>query len=316
MIGKYAFENNIQFEIDIVKNNIDEFDIIFGEFYDLNKLSLLDMTYPESVKNFYDINGIEIIKNIFPLDLDTFILITKDDYTIGNFSELSSFYDPTRYSLGMSFKSKEIFIKLFNYSMQRINFDINDIYLESNLSLFKNTFKNMNKNILYSNYSDIYQSYEDYENIFTLFTDGTLLYKNLTYTNFQLFPNNRYNWSNNEGMFMKNENYKPTSFFGLSAYLKNKNHIGLICYLLNKEIRNNTFTNFNLGISPISLYEIDSIDNKVSKKYKKILENKNKNIFDLDINYNSELYNNLIDIIFNNTNYEEVFKADSYLDSN
>lgn len=317
MIGNYSYENNIEFEIDFVGDtNIDEFDIIFGEFYDLQKLSLINLEYPETIKSFYDKNGIDISNNLFPLDLDTFILLTKDDNTIYSFSDLSYLYDPKQYSFGMSFLSREDFIKLFNYHMGKKNFNFDDISLESNLSLYQKSFKNMNKNILYSNYSDIYRSFEDSENIFTLFSDGTLLYKNLNFTNFQLFPKSKYIWSDNEGKFLNNNNTDPTSFFGFSAYLNNTNNFGLICYLLNEEIRNNTFLNFNLGISPISLYEVVSINKNISEKYKKILENKNKFIIDLDIDYNSEMYQKLIDIIFNNKDYKEIYENKAYLNLN
>ena len=53
--------------------------------------------------------------NIFPLDLDTFILLSQDDYEKLNFEEFSELYNPIKYTLGMSFKTEEDIINLILY---------------------------------------------------------------------------------------------------------------------------------------------------------------------------------------------------------
>ena len=77
-LGEYSSHNDILFNINEVNENVDEFDIVFGEFRDLEKLSLNKIAVPDKVLNFYKKNEIEILGNIFPLDLDTFILLSQN----------------------------------------------------------------------------------------------------------------------------------------------------------------------------------------------------------------------------------------------
>ena len=78
-MGNYALTENIEFEFEYVDNNTEKFDLIFGEYSKLNKLSLTNITLPETLKNFYDSNEILISNNLLPLDLDTYILTTQID---------------------------------------------------------------------------------------------------------------------------------------------------------------------------------------------------------------------------------------------
>ena len=73
-LGEYSLINDIEFTISEVNQNANEFDIIFGEFRDLAKLSLNQTQIPDKVLNFYNDNEVEFMGNLFPLDLDTFIL--------------------------------------------------------------------------------------------------------------------------------------------------------------------------------------------------------------------------------------------------
>ena len=84
-LGEYSLKNNIEFTISEVNQNANEFDIIFGEFRDLAKLSLNQTQIPNKVLNFYNDNEVEVKENLFPLDLDTFILLSQDDYEKLNF---------------------------------------------------------------------------------------------------------------------------------------------------------------------------------------------------------------------------------------
>lgn len=311
MVGNYAHDKEIEFEIVNFENkNIDEIDIIFGEFYDLSKFKLEEFNQPSLIKNFYQNNRIENKNNLFPLDLDTLVIVTKEHNKIDNLEDLSNYYNRNSYTLGISFAPRENFLKYlyFNFNIDKET-DMNDTLLMS----YKRLFKNINKNIIKSKFIEIYESYEDHENSFTSFSDGILLYENLKYNDFQLFPKSKYQWSEKNGAFIKNENFEPISFFGFSALLTNQDHFGLICYLLEENNRINTFLNFNLEISPLSLEEVKSIENKIPDKYKSILKNKNKNIKYIE---QTDFYDKFMSIVFNEKQYSEVFTYKSYLNSN
>lgn len=313
VLGEYSFQNSISFEINDVKNNPDEFDIIFGEYSDLNKLSLVNINLPLKIKRFYKENEILISNNILPLDLDTFVLISKDEIKKLNFDELSNYYNSLKYTLGMSFKNKNDFTNLFLFISEQNEIDVNTNVTIQILDLFKKTYKNTNKNNFNSNLTDIYSSYEESENIFTLFSDGVLLYKNLNYKSFQLFPKPKYYWNEKEGVYKERLVHKPISFFGFSAYLNNTSHTGFLCYLIEKEVRLKTFQDFNIQLSPLSINEIGPIEKILPKEYLDILINKNKTIY----NYEKlNEYNNidqLINIIIDNSNYQEVIELQNYL---
>ena len=48
-LGEYSLINDVEFKISEVDQNADEFDIIFGEFRDLQKLSLNQIIIPNKV---------------------------------------------------------------------------------------------------------------------------------------------------------------------------------------------------------------------------------------------------------------------------
>ena len=275
----YSLINSSEFELEVVDNNIDEFDIVFGEYFQIEKLNKRSIDYPSEVSEFYNKNQIRIKEeNIFPLDLDTFILLKRDNIKKLNFEDLSEFYDPVRYTLGLSQVSKENFLNLLMYSLGENNFNIEKVSFDSILDLYTTSYKNINKNILENNFDTIFQSYQNNENIFTLFSDGILLYKDIIYESFQLFPQSKYKWDDNKGTFVDSTENTPYSFFGFSAYLNNTKKIGFICYLLDSESRNSAFKNFNIQISPFSIHELDLNAINLSNEYKDILSKKNKNI--------------------------------------
>ncbi len=312
-LGNYSLINSIDFELDYVNNNYDKFDIIFGEFYDLKKISKNIANESMKIENFYEKNGISIVDNVYPLDLDTLIILSREETNNFSFEELSNFYNSTKYTLGLSFKPLYNFSKLMVYSLNGETNYLNNISLESKLHLLKKSYVNMNKNVLDVNYNDIYNSYNIDENMFTLFDDGILLYENLKYSSFQLFPKSRYNWNFEKGYFDTDKNVNPTSFFGFSAYLNSNNHSGFICYLTEREVRTNAFTKFNLGISPLSSYEIQNIKEKIPEEYLKILDLKNQKIFDYDLDYDEAFYNTLVDIIFDKDNNINIIKSENFL---
>jgi len=52
-LGNYVQENNIDFELAFIDKNIDEFDIVFGEFNQLKNLSIKEISLPNQIKKFY-----------------------------------------------------------------------------------------------------------------------------------------------------------------------------------------------------------------------------------------------------------------------
>ncbi len=313
-LGEYASNKSIDYELSYLDNNANEFDIIFGEYYDLEKLSLKSISYPKKIENFYQANNIEINHNIFPLDLDTFVIITKSRSKEMNFEELSKIQDPIRYTLGMSFAPPESFFKIFNYSLNSKVIGKSDNIIEFKLNTFKEAYKNINKNILINNYQDVYNSYQGSENLFTLFSDGVLLNKDIEFEDFYSFPNSKYLWNEEKGHYEINQrNNIPFSFYGFSAYLNNSNQNGFICYLISEDLRLKSFRNFNIELSPLSLNELNSIVDTIPVKYKELLEIKNKKIYKEDYSRDLNNYKDYIDIIFGKKNYIDLFSNFDYL---
>ena len=120
----------------------------------------------------------------------------------------------------------------------------------------KKLYSNANKNILDANFLELYNSYESKENLFTLFSDGIILYKNLQDSYFNIFPQNKFKRNEDLGVFDNISDSVPYSYYGFSAFINNTNQIGILCHLTKQEVRNNTFRNFNLQISPLSMNDM------------------------------------------------------------
>lgn len=272
-LGDYALHNSIDFQIESFKNNPDEFDIIFGHYDNLNKFTKIKLDLPNKIINFYNRNGVKISNNILPLDLDTLVLINKDiNIQELKLQDLANYYDPIKYTLGANLNGRKM-IELLIYNLETNELDLNNISLESHMMQYNGIYSNNNKNIIKSNYTEIYDSYINDENVFTLFSDGILLYKNFKFGSFQLFPKSKYFWNKNDGLFVEKKDINPISSYGFSAYL-NSSNTDFICFLLSEDVRVKTFQNFNIQISPFSNKEVDSIKEKLPKKYLKILEKK------------------------------------------
>lgn len=312
-LGEYSLINDLKFTISEVNQNANEFDIIFGEFRDLAKLSLNQTQIPDKVLNFYNDNEVEVMGNLFPLDLDTFILLSQDDFEKLTFEEFSELYSPVKYTLGMSFKTREDVINLILYHLEQPSINLSSLSLELTADLFSKIYKNLNKNIVNNNFLEVFNSYENSENVYTLFNDGILLNKNVDFSSFQLFPKSKYIWDSEEGVFVESLESKPLSFYGFSAYLNNSEGSGLLCYLIDEEVRLKAFKDFNIQLSPLSINEVRSIENDIPENYKKILENKNKNI--LKPNYSSEdkKYDFFSGLIFGEYKYIDIIENQDYL---
>jgi len=312
-LGEYSLLNNVEFTISEVNQNANEFDIIFGEFRDLSKLSLNQTKIPDKVLKFYKDNEVEVTENLFPLDLDTFILLSKDNSNKLTFEEFSELYNPIKYTLGMSFQTKEDIINLIIYHLEQPFIDLSSLSFESTAHLFSKTYENLNKNILNNNFLEVYSSYENSENVYTLFSDGILLNKNINYKSFQLFPKSKFIWDNNKGVFIENLESKPLSFYGFSAYLNNLQSSGFLCYLVDEKVRFKAFKDFNIQLSPLSISEVKNIKDDLPDSYIKILENKNKNILKPDYSSEYQNYDLFYKLIFGKQKFDYIFDNPDYL---
>jgi len=310
-LGNYVQKNDIDFELAFVDQNIDEFDIVFGEFNQLKNLSIKEISLPNQIKKFYEDNGLDIKNNILPLDLDTLIVLSNQTSSIKNLEELSIIYSPIKYTFGMNFNNNEYLSKLISFSSHQQIIGLESHTVESTLSSLNKLYSNSNKNILDANFLQLYNSYESRENLFTLFSDGILLYKNLQDYYFNVFPQNKYKWNADLGVFDNISNSVPYSYYGFSAFINNTNQIGLLCHLTKQEIRNNTFRNFNLQISPLSMSELKNFEN-LPDGYEEIVNLKNINIIDEEQNKLSQI--DLIrDFIFGNRRYIDLIESNNYL---
>ena len=270
--------------------------------------------YPKKINDFYSINEIEIKENILPLDLDTFIVVSKNDFQKINFEDLKDFFDPSKYTIGLSFLSKENIIELLLSDMNDNPANIYEIDLESKINNFSLLYKNINKNIIYDDFSNINNSFDSLENFFTVFSDGVLLYKNFKYKKFQEFPKHKFFWNEDKGLFLEN-NFKIKSFYGFSAYINNSNKIDFLCYLIDKKVRINTFQNFNIEIGPLSENEVIPIKDKVPLKYFEMLKIKNQNIQEIDYEYQKKIYDIYIDVILGTHKFKDIYKDIDYINN-
>ena len=312
-LGDYSLLNDIEFTISEVNQNANEFDIIFGEYRDLEKLSLNQTQIPDKVLNFYNDNEIEIIGNLFPLDLDTFIILSKENNQKLTFEEFSELYNPIKYTLGMSFQTKEDIINLLIYHLEQPSINLNSVSFELIADLFVKTYENLNKNILNNDFLEVYNSFENSENVHTLFSDGILLNKNTGFESFQLFPKSKYIWSDEQGKFQQNLETIPFSFYGFSAYLNNFKSSGFLCYLIDEKVRLKAFKDFNIQLSPLSIHEVKKIEDELPDNYVKILENKNKNIFKPDYSSEFKKYDLFSGVFFGQNKLDDILENPDYL---
>ena len=124
----------------IVDKDIDEFDIVFGEFNQLKKLSTREISLPEKIKSFYKDNGLKINQNILPLDLDTLIVLSNNIYSLKDLEELSNSYSPIKYTFGMNFYNNEDLLRLISFSNHQETLKLESNTFESTLSFFNKLY--------------------------------------------------------------------------------------------------------------------------------------------------------------------------------
>ena len=116
-----------------------------------------------------------------------------------------------------------------------------------------------------------------------------------------------------KGFLKKNLENKPLSFYGFSAYLNNSQGSGLLCYLIDEEVRLKAFRDFNIQLSPLSINEVRSIEDDLPDNYKKILENKNKNILKPNYSLESKKYDLFTGLVFGKYKYDDIIDNQDYL---
>jgi hypothetical protein len=136
-LGNYVQQNDIDFELAFVDQNIDEFDIVFGEFNQLKNLSIKEISLPNQIKNFYEDNGLDIKNNILPLDLDTLVVLSNQASSLKNLEELSNIFSPIKYTFGMNFNNNEHLSKLISFSSHQQIMDLESHTVESTLEFFE-----------------------------------------------------------------------------------------------------------------------------------------------------------------------------------
>lgn len=312
-IGKYSLNiENFEYEISNISEENGNFDFIFGEYNDLKQFELSELKLPENIKNFYDNNEINIDKNLLPLDLDSYILLSKENIKLNNLEELANLSSRFKYTIGFSLMDKRNIHVIWNSIIEQKDFIKSDMHAESGAINLKKIVKNSNKNILENDLLGVYDSYIENENIYTLFSDAILLYKNVDYKHFLSFPKSNYKWDNNLGIYTSQKNYNPTSFFGFSVIVNKPNKLGFICFLTQEEIREQTFRDFNVEIGPLSLNELKKIEENLNPAHLELLENKNKSINKTKI----KDYENLINFILNDYELKNLIKDRNYINSN
>lgn len=80
-----------------------------------------------------------------------------------------------------------------------------------------------------------------------------------------------------------------------------------------KKIRISSFKKFNINISPLSNEELVSIKNEIPDNYKKILNEKNTSILDLNYESNLEYYELITSIIEGKKEYINQIDTENYL---
>ena len=213
----------------------------------------------------------------------------------------------------MRFNEQYDFINFLFYNLDQKSLSTNSLSFENFTSSFSKLYKNMNKTILKADYDGIYNSFEVSENIYTLFSDGILLYKDIEYSNFQLFPKSKYIWDEHKGIYINNLEFKPISFYGFSAYINNTDNIDFVCYLTSKEARSKAFRDFNVQISPLSNKEILLTGIEIPKKYRDILNEKYKFIIKPDYDANFKNYNLISEIVVSSIDITEIIETSDYL---
>ena len=305
-LGKFSTHNQKNYNLNVA-NELDLIgigsDIIFGEYNELKKIisSEKKLITPDYIKEFYIGNKIknsEENNNLYPLDLDTYILVSNNKIkNITHEEDIYNSIDPNKYTLSQSFYSENETINFLNYLLMNNEMNFDSPFLESILFNQKKKYSLINKNTFLGSYEEITTTFHNEENLYAFFHDGYAYRENLEFIN---YPNSELIWDKKLGRFVFNEIKNITSFFGFSALVNKKNGYSFLCYLTKKETRDDLIRSFDLGVSPLSINDVIN-SNDISIQYEKLLELKNQNIkkFDTDnlLTNQDDLHKNIIEFI-------------------
>jgi len=307
-LGKFSSLNNNKYNLNISK----EFDlgaingdVIFGEFYELQKIIDKEnsITTPKYIEDFYQRNNIknsEKNNNLYPLDLDTYILVSKEKINnIKNEEDIYNFFDQSKYTLSQSFYSKSETIKFMSFLLMDNEMNFKNPFFESILFNQKSKYSLLNKNTFLGSYEEVIDSFNNNENLFTVLPDGFAYHENINFIN---YPNSEKIWDKEIGKFESNDIENITSFYGFSALVNKESAFNFLCYLTTSDSRKVIMKDFNLGISPFTVNDVSDID-KISSQYKEILKLKSQNIKNLDKEntsaYDEDFHKDIIKFIIN-----------------
>ena len=94
--------------------------------------------------------------------------------------------------------------------------------------------------------------------------------------------------------------------------MNNSKEFGFLCHLIKDDVRINSFKNFNIALSPLSVNDVKGYE-LLPEGYIEILNSKNKNI--LNINYKDfqQKYEIIRNIVFGNQKYQNNIETNNYL---
>ena len=139
-LGKFSTDNQKNYNLNVA-NELDLIgigsDIIFGEYNELKKIisSEKKLITPDYIKEFYIGNKIknsEENNNLYPLDLDTYILVSNNKIkNITHEEDIFNSIDPNKYTLSQSFYSENETINFLNYLLINNEMNFDSPFLES-----------------------------------------------------------------------------------------------------------------------------------------------------------------------------------------
>jgi len=305
-LGNFTNKNKVSYEFNSYKEQISlnsDVDLIFGEYYELKKLNLIqnNLEKPNYISKFYQNNFLDDLENesrIYPLDIDIFIITSKENNQELKFEEdLYKFKDELKYTISQSFFSNIENIKFLNHLTLNNNINLEHPAFESILFKQNKKYSILNKNTFLSKYDELLLFFNNNESIFQVSSDGFAYKNNLE---FLYYPNSKNIWDKNKGKFTKNlgDNIIK-SFYGFSVIVNSDLGNSYICYITQPSQREIIISSFDIGVSPLSVNDITD-KNNISSKYKELLDMKKKPIKEIDLEniiFNKILHNKYLNFI-------------------
>jgi len=305
-LGNFTSVGDMVYDIEITnesKFNDIKYDLIFGEYINLKQLlnKKIKLNIPRYVNEYYDLNLInnnEKDFNIHPLDLDTFIIISKKKLQLSVEEDLFNFDNQYKYTLSQSFYSNIENIKFLNYLSMNKKLNFNHPEFESILFKQRKKYSLLNKNTFSTDYYELVSSSQKDESIFEVNSDGFAYKEGL---DFIYYPNSEEVWDEKNGKFSKNNNeIKEPSFYGFSVLVNSQQGYNYLCNIIQPSQREILIRSFEIGISPLSINDVGDINN-ITTAYKKLLKQKSNNVKEISIEdkniFSDKFHNELLRFI-------------------